>query len=79
MKTYIKKNILLAIVFLSALSLLQCQYVKEVIDEINRLPSTEGNENNRNAYSSSSETKNSSSEAQKSSSSEAKKTRKEVP
>lgn len=66
----IKKSILLTILSLSALFLLQCQYVKSIIKDL-ELSSAEEEENNRDTYSSNSE-------SEKSSSSESKKSRKEV-
>jgi len=66
-----KKNILLLIVVLSAFFLSQCQYAKQVLEELNKLPSAEEKENNK-------ETSSSSSQIEKSSSSETKKARKEA-
>jgi len=62
-----RKSILLLILVISAFSLLQCQYAKQVLEDLAKLPSAE--DSNPSGYSS---------EAQKSSSSEIKKTRKEA-
>jgi len=74
-----KKTFILTIIFLSALSLLQCQYARKILEDLDKQSSTEEDKNNKKSSSSSSEVKrSSSSEAEKSSSSEAKKTRKEA-
>jgi len=67
----------MAAIFLSALSLLQCQYAKKVIEDLDKSTSTEESENIKK--SSSSETqKSSSSKDQEDSNSENKRTRKEA-
>jgi len=74
-----KKIILLTIVVLSALSLMQCRFAEQLLEELNKLPSTEDNENNNKVSSSSTRAeRSSSSETKKSSSSETKKARKET-
>jgi len=80
-----KKTFMLTIVFLSALSLLQCQYAKKVIDDLdlNKVSSSSSeirkSSSSETQKSSSSETqKSSSSKTQEDSNSENKRTRKEA-
>ncbi|GBU24792.1 hypothetical protein R83H12_01427 [Fibrobacteria bacterium R8-3-H12] len=74
-----KKRLTLAIVVLSALSLLQCQYAKQMLDDLNKAASEKEDEKGEDASSSSYKIeKSSSSIIEKSSSSESKKARKEA-